>query len=385
MCCPGAVLAAVAGVLVRPRLDPRFVRLQTMLVIGFAGAVFASARADGVLLVGGRPTLMSVLLKLSALVVRPVASASVADVRSGFTVARGASKPMDHRVTVRHHVDRLFASEPRPREDVRADHGRRPAAARPGERRRSNRAGRATDQAMVPVQALPTERWPDGSIRWALLDFQAIGIVAADRRYHLTFDGGSDGVACAASDDHRSGRADRRRHRRRAIPAAGRGRLSVRGGDRRRRGRPIDAAEQRVRRHRRQAGHRGARASRRSRSRSAATVRSSVRLDGFVGPRRRPLLQVIARRPLLRRVGGGARRRHAAQSAPSAAPRRVLGAGRSRIGHLRDASLHVALPSSVTALECAPERGLMPQRFDRAVRALPGFERRRALAALRRT
>ena len=30
-------------------------------------------------------------------------------------------------------------------------------------------------QATVPLQALPTERWPDGSIRWALLDFQATG------------------------------------------------------------------------------------------------------------------------------------------------------------------------------------------------------------------
>jgi len=64
---PGAVLAAAAGMLVRPRLDPRFVRLQTMLVIGCAGAVFAICEGGRVLLVGGRPTLMSVLIKLSAL------------------------------------------------------------------------------------------------------------------------------------------------------------------------------------------------------------------------------------------------------------------------------------------------------------------------------
>jgi len=62
------VLAAVAGVLVRPRLDPRFVRLQTMFLIGFAGAVFVVCEVGRVMLVGGRPTLMSVLLKLSALV-----------------------------------------------------------------------------------------------------------------------------------------------------------------------------------------------------------------------------------------------------------------------------------------------------------------------------
>ena len=65
---PGAVLAAVAGVLVRPRLNPRFVRLQTMLVVGLTGAVFAICEGGRVLLVGGRPTLMSVFLKLSALV-----------------------------------------------------------------------------------------------------------------------------------------------------------------------------------------------------------------------------------------------------------------------------------------------------------------------------
>jgi VanZ like protein len=65
---PGVVLAALLGVFARPRLDPRFVRLQTMLLVGFTGAVFAICEGGRVLLVGGRPTLMSVLLKLSALV-----------------------------------------------------------------------------------------------------------------------------------------------------------------------------------------------------------------------------------------------------------------------------------------------------------------------------
>jgi glycopeptide antibiotics resistance protein len=64
---PGAVLAAAAGVLVHPRLDPRFLRLQTMLVVGLAGVVFAVCEGGRVVLVGGRPTLLSVLLKLSAL------------------------------------------------------------------------------------------------------------------------------------------------------------------------------------------------------------------------------------------------------------------------------------------------------------------------------
>src|SRR5262245_56207335 len=39
----------------------------------------------------------------------------------------------------------------------------------------------------VPVQALATERWTDGSVRWALLDFQATGNVQ-DRDYTVTAD-----------------------------------------------------------------------------------------------------------------------------------------------------------------------------------------------------
>lgn len=66
---PGAVLAAVAGAFVQPRLDPRFRRLQTMLVIGFAGAVFAVCEGGRVAFAGGRPTLLSVVLKLTALLV----------------------------------------------------------------------------------------------------------------------------------------------------------------------------------------------------------------------------------------------------------------------------------------------------------------------------
>jgi glycopeptide antibiotics resistance protein len=65
---PGAVLAAMAGAFARPRLDPHFARLQTMLIVGFAGAVFAVCEGGRVALAGGRPTLLSVVFKLSALV-----------------------------------------------------------------------------------------------------------------------------------------------------------------------------------------------------------------------------------------------------------------------------------------------------------------------------
>ena len=39
----------------------------------------------------------------------------------------------------------------------------------------------------VPLQARPTDRWPDGSIRWLLLDFQITGAVAPQRQYTLRF------------------------------------------------------------------------------------------------------------------------------------------------------------------------------------------------------
>ena len=64
---PGVVLAALAGVFAPPRLDPRFERLQTMALIGFAGCVFTISEVGRILLAGGRPTLLSVVFKLSAL------------------------------------------------------------------------------------------------------------------------------------------------------------------------------------------------------------------------------------------------------------------------------------------------------------------------------
>src|SRR3954471_21710918 len=40
----------------------------------------------------------------------------------------------------------------------------------------------------VRLQALPTDWWADGSIRWALLDFQATGAAGSRRCYQLDFD-----------------------------------------------------------------------------------------------------------------------------------------------------------------------------------------------------
>ena len=63
---PGAMLAAFAGAFARPRLDPRFERLQAMALIGFAGGVFTICEVGRIVLADGRPTLLSVVFKLSA-------------------------------------------------------------------------------------------------------------------------------------------------------------------------------------------------------------------------------------------------------------------------------------------------------------------------------
>ena len=42
--------------------------------------------------------------------------------------------------------------------------------------------------AAVPVQALTTERWPDGSVRWALLDFCATAAAAGERTYRIAIE-----------------------------------------------------------------------------------------------------------------------------------------------------------------------------------------------------
>lgn len=49
----------------------------------------------------------------------------------------------------------------------------------------------------VPLQAETTERWPDGSVRWALLDFQATGDGRQDPTFTLTSDDEPDASASA--------------------------------------------------------------------------------------------------------------------------------------------------------------------------------------------
>ena len=210
-------------------------------------------------------------------------------------------------------------------------------AARIGARRR--RPGRC------PVQALPTELWPDGSIRWALLDFQATGDLRAGAPLPPDAGRRRRRAARAARDDHRSRPtrswwtlAPRSSGCR---PGVGFPFEHVTAGGLA----PIDAASSafvvidakgtswRARITKVEVEDRG-------------PVRSSVRLDALcraaaaaaaAGHRARPFLRRVARR-----CGSRSRVRN---------PRRARHKGgfwdlgdRGSI-HLRDASLHVALPS----------------------------------------
>jgi hypothetical protein len=53
------------------------------------------------------------------------------------------------------------------------------------------RLGLERDGEAVPVQAQTTELWPDGSVRWALVDFQATGKAPHHEAYRLLTDGGA--------------------------------------------------------------------------------------------------------------------------------------------------------------------------------------------------
>ena len=217
------------------------------------------------------------------------------------------------------------------------------------------------DLTMVPLQALPTERWPDGSIRWALLDFQATGLVASGRRYQLNLDCDRPAlhttpVEIAEAPERivvDTGAAQFRLQAGAAFPFA-----AVTVGGRA----AIDASSSAfvVIDDQGKSWRAGVT---KVEVEDRGPVRSSVRLDAYVGPRRRPLLQVIARIHFF--AGSAATRIAITVRNPRRARHRggFWDLGDHGSVYVRDASLHLALPSSITALECAPQLDLVPQPF----------------------
>jgi len=213
----------------------------------------------------------------------------------------------------------------------------------------------------IPLQALPTERWPDGSVRWALLDFQATGAAAADRHYELTFHSAATAFAARRVQVTESagtivvdtGAAHFELRPGIAFPFS----AATAGGEA-----PVDpgssafvVTDQRGRSWR-------ARITR-VEVEDRGELRSSVRLDGFVGPRARPLLEVIGRVHFF--AGSAAVRVAITVRNPRRARHR---GGFWELGdhgsiYMRDASLHVVLPSGVSSVDCAPEREVPAERF----------------------
>ena len=63
---PGVALAAAAGLLVRARLSPQFIRLQSLAALALAGGVCLAFEVGRLLLANGRPTLVTVALEWAA-------------------------------------------------------------------------------------------------------------------------------------------------------------------------------------------------------------------------------------------------------------------------------------------------------------------------------
>jgi hypothetical protein len=66
---PGTLLAVGMGKLARSQFNPRFQRLQVVVLVGCATLAFIAAESGRLLLDGGRPTLVSVLLEVAALLI----------------------------------------------------------------------------------------------------------------------------------------------------------------------------------------------------------------------------------------------------------------------------------------------------------------------------
>ena len=215
-------------------------------------------------------------------------------------------------------------------------------------------AGRA-----VPLQARTTESWPDGSARWILARFQAIG-PAADRRYELQLRDEPEPALPAPAvmlTEHGNG----------VVVDTGAARFEMATGT----GFPFDAVVVRDRRPIRAAAFvvtdaKGA-------SHPARTIRiaveergpvsSTVRLEAVVGPARSPLVEVVARVELF--AGSAAARVSITVRNPRRARHKggFWELGDAGSVYLRDATVRLDLPAAATGIACSPEPGAPLESF----------------------
>ena len=218
------------------------------------------------------------------------------------------------------------------------------------------------DGQHVPVQAIPTESWSDGSVRWALLDFQIDGAFQARRTVRLRIDGSAATpplarVEVAEAPDGAivdTGVARFEIRRGAAFPFAA---VSVNGVP------TIDPSGCALT-VTDSSGNAVAAAIESVHVEDRGPLRSSVRIDGRVGPAADALMHVIAR---IHFFAGSAAVRAAVTLRN---PRRAVHAGGFwELGdagsiHLRDASVRIGLPQPVQEVECAPEIGEAVGSFD---------------------
>ena len=208
----------------------------------------------------------------------------------------------------------------------------------------------------VPLQARPTDHWPDGSIRWLLLDFQITGAVVPQRRYmlrfgetpapmrspQLTVDEAARQIAIdtgAAQFVVRSGSA---------FPFA-----SIRSGGHQvvdasnsalvvttPQGELLETKFMRVAVEER--GH----------------LRTTIRVEGAIGPSRRPQLLMVGRLQFL--AGSSAVRVALTVRNPRRSRHQggIWELGDPGSIYLRDMSLRLSLPGAITRIECAAEAGV---------------------------
>ena len=217
------------------------------------------------------------------------------------------------------------------------------------------------DNRNVSLDATVTERWADGSVRWALLDFQATGAVSAQARYRLEMNGRV--------------RPDAPHPMRVAVAPA---MVDVRTGPARfvmRAGAPAIFDEVFVGSHapRRHVGtlvvtDRTGRDWPTCISRIACEhegrLRTTVKLEGQAGPRLQPLVNVVVRVQFF--AATGAVRIAVTLSNPRRARHRggIWELGDAGSVHLQDVSVSFALQAADPSIRCSVEPGHAMERVD---------------------